>query len=348
MKGLTKTAPREGALELRDWAEPVAGPGEVVIAVEAAGICGTDLSIYKWAEALAQAYKWPVPLLLGHEFAGRVAAVGLGVEGLAVGDAVSANPILNCGRCYFCQAGRSEICDDRPLVGQHLPGAFASHTKVRASNVIKVPDGVPLDRAALAEPLAVALHAVQRVRLQPGETVAVVGAGPIGLLAALAARVSGAEQVIVTGLSRDATRLAIARELGCTTLDAEQSDAAALVREATGGRGADVVMEAGGHPSAVKQAVSLARKGGRIGLMGLPHYPTELSTSALALDEKELVGCRAYTMQTWRQVQALLPTVHPQLALIISHRIPLDEGVEAFRLAQSGEGVKILLLPAGR
>jgi 2-desacetyl-2-hydroxyethyl bacteriochlorophyllide A dehydrogenase len=315
--------------------------------VEAVGICGTDLSLYAWHQEIVDLYHPPLPLIMGHEFSGRVVSVGPEVAGFAAGELVAVNPIKQCGHCLYCQTGKTNLCDHRLMLGTQEPGAFAEYVVVPATHAIALPDKVGGDVAALCEPFCVALHALERVPVH-GKTVAVAGAGPIGLLVLVAALANGAERCLVTGLSRDARRLELAATLGAHPVNVSDQDPVDVVKEVTAGQGADVVFETAGHPTAVSQAIALARKGGRVGLLGLPHAPTAIATNAIAAREQELIGVRAYTPRTWQTCKALVPAIAPQLALLVSHRFALEDFDKAFGVAISKEAIKVVLCPAPR
>ncbi|MFQ5947205.1 MAG: zinc-binding dehydrogenase, partial [Anaerolineae bacterium] len=177
MKAIVKTDPGPGHVAYTDFADPEARPGEVVIEVRAAGLCGTDMSLYDWKESMIREYKPEPPVVMGHEFAGIVSEVGPGVTRFKVGDRVTGNGIMYCGECYFCRSGRHGICVNRPMLGVGLNGCFAQFVSLRQGNVFPLPPDVPFEIASMTEVLCVALHTMERVPVGPGDTV-VVGPGP--------------------------------------------------------------------------------------------------------------------------------------------------------------------------
>jgi threonine dehydrogenase-like Zn-dependent dehydrogenase len=199
MKAFVKVRPEPGGVEYLDWDVPSIGGGDVLIQVKAAGLCGTDMHLYEWPESIVREYKPKLPVVMGHEFSGVVAEVGSKVKNVKAGDRVTVNPLLYCEQCYFCKDGKQNICDNRPLLGLGVDGAFAESMAVRSSNVYRLDDAVPFDVGALSELTCVGLHAIGRVRLTGGDTVAVVGAGPLGFIMAVLAKHSGALRVFVTG-----------------------------------------------------------------------------------------------------------------------------------------------------
>jgi len=264
MKALVKTKPEPGGIEYLDWTIPKVGPGEILIQVKAVGICGTDLHIYDWAENIVREYKPKLPLVMGHEFAGIVVEVGPQVENWMAGDRVTAMPVLYCGECYFCRDGKQNICDHRPLLGLGADGAFAQYLTMRSTNVYKLDARISFELGALSELTCVGLHALEKARLTGGETVAIVGPGPLGIMMAVLARHSGAGRVFITGLEADRERLEIARQIGVTPIYVGQEDPRKLILDHTAGLGADVVFETAGSSSGVLQSLTLVRKGGEL------------------------------------------------------------------------------------
>ncbi|HUA40095.1 MAG TPA: alcohol dehydrogenase catalytic domain-containing protein [Streptosporangiaceae bacterium] len=264
MKALLKVAAGPGHVELRDVTEPAPGPGQVVLAVSYAGICGTDLHI------VADEFpSWP-PVVLGHEFTGQVQAVGPGVDPGLIGSRVVCEPHAGaCGSCYLCRRGCIQLCADKRSPGWGIDGAFASHLAVPARLLHLVPAGLPDRVAVLAEPMAVVLSALERAPVAPGDTVVVTGPGPVGILAALAARFAGAQEVVVIGRQGSSQlRLALAAELGFATVS-DAARAQSIVLSASAGRGADVLVETTGSADAIRLGADLLRRRARIAAIGL-------------------------------------------------------------------------------
>jgi threonine dehydrogenase-like Zn-dependent dehydrogenase len=345
MKAIVKTAPGPGNLAYTDFRDPELRPGQVVIEVQAAGLCGTDLSLYNWKESMVRVFKPKPPMVMGHEFAGVVAQVGPGVTGLKLGDRVTANPMLYCGHCYFCKAGRHSICDNRPQLGLGLDGCFARYIAVRQENVYPLPPEATFEAAAMSEVLCVALHALDRIPVGPGDTVAVVGPGPMGFLVLLAARAAGASRLVMTGLKVDGDRLQVAKSLGAHTIVADEADPAEGIRELTRGLGADVVFECAGHPSGVPQALELVRKGGRIGVLGQGYVDSSFNTAILSYREVELIGIRSYDPKVWHRSYDVLASRQMPLEALITHRLPLEEAARGIDLMKSKQGLKIMFTP---
>lgn len=276
MIGLVKVAPGNPELELREVELRRPTDAEVVIRVRYAGICGTDLHI-----ANDEFPSWP-PVVLGHEFAGAVEAVGAGVDPALLGARVVCEPHASaCHTCYLCRRGHPEVCASKRSPGWGVDGAFASHVVVPAWLLHRVPDELPDEVAVLAEPMAVAMTALRRANLAAGDAVLVIGPGPVGLLAALAARAMAAAQVVVAGRA-DGPRLETARKFGFTTTTSER--AGAMLRDRTDGRGADLVVEATGSATGVSAAFDAVRRRGRVAALGLSgttaiEVPWDLATS---------------------------------------------------------------------
>ena len=345
MKAFVKVKPEPGGAEYSDFDVPRIGPEEVLIEVKAAGICGTDGHLYDWADNIVREYKPKLPLVMGHEFAGIIIELGHKVNGLKKGDKVTAFPILYCGQCRYCRNGEPNICNNRPLLGLGANGAFAQFVGVRAKNVYKLDDKVPFEIGALSEITCVGLHAIDRIRIGFGDTVAVVGCGPLGIIMAILAKHSGAAHVFITGLEQDQQRLELARRIGATPVSVDKEDPKQLIIDSTDGMGADVVFETAGSPSGVVQSMDIVRKGGRVSILGQGHSPTEIMTATLSFREIELVGTRAYTGKDWDKVSGVLLNAGEDLRHIITHRLPLEKAAQGFQMMKSLEGMKIILEP---
>lgn len=345
MRAVAKTRGVPGALEVIDVPEPQVGPGQVRIRPLGGGICGTDVSIYHWYPGLAQDYHPDWPLILGHECAGTVEALGEGVSGLEAGDLVAVNPQLNCGTCVHCTAGRTSLCERYTVMGCHVNGGWAEHVLAPAANVHRLPPGLGPEAALLAEPLTVAVHSVAEcVGLQPGDSVLVLGAGTVGLLHLLVCQALGAARVIVAGLAADRARLALAEQLGALPVNVEAQALEAVVR-GVAPRGVDVAFDTTGHAAALQTALGPMRKGGRLGLVGINHEAAPLDTLPVVLGELELIGVRAYSRNTWHKSVALLERLAPRLPSLVTHRLPFSEAATAIGMIERREGVKVVLQP---
>lgn len=297
-------------------------PGEVVLDVVRAAICGTDSSEWAHGPLLTRP-----PVVLGHEFVGRVASVGDGVEGLAVGDRVVSGAGVSCGRCDWCRAGRTNLCARYYTLGLHVDGGLAERVATPAAICRPVPDDVADDAAAMAQPLAVALHAVRRSGVRAGEACAVIGVGGIGAFIVAAAAARGAAPLIAVDI--DEGRLATARRLGAhETIDARGRDLAEAILAATGGEGAHVVIEASGAPPAPAAALAATRRGGRMLLVGLQSAPRELDLLAFAVREVDVATTLAHVCDVDLPESLDLLARSDLASVVLDRVIPLDQLVE--------------------
>jgi len=276
MNAFVKVMPEVAGVEYLEMDAPRIKPDQVLIQVKAAGVCGTDVHLYDWADNIVREYKPKLPLIMGHEFAGAIAEVGSEAQRWKVGDRVTAFPVLYCGECFFCRNGQQNICDSRPLLGLGANGCFAEFVAVRSANVYRLDEAIPFDVGALSELACVGMHAIERIRLNGAKNIAVVGCGPLGLMLAILAKHSGAAQLFVTGLESDRVRLEIARQLGATAVQVPASDARELILSRTNGLGADIVFETAGVPAGVLQSMEIVRKGGKVSILGQGHGTTEI------------------------------------------------------------------------
>lgn len=346
MRAFAMVEARPEGARIVDLPEPSLSPDGVLVRVEAAGICGTDVSLLAWAPGMAARAGGRLPLIMGHEGAGVVQAVGSSVRGLVPGDRVAPITIHYCRTCRFCREGRSTICDSRPTLGIERDGVYAELLAVPADRVSRLGPGVSIEGGSLSDPIAVALQAFERVPIDSDDTVAIVGAGTIGLTLALVGRAFGPKRLFLVGLEADRDRLRLAGSLGIDAVEAEDPGVARRVVESvTAGYGADVVFESAGHPSAVQVAIGLARKGGRIGLVGLPHGPTEIGTAQLVWAEQAIVAIRGYNQSCWDRGQELLAAGRIDLSPLVTHRLPLVDAERAFKLVRRREALKVVLQP---
>jgi L-iditol 2-dehydrogenase len=326
--------PRQLALE--SLPSPSPGPGEAVIRVEAAGLCGTDYRI--WTGDRPVGY----PRVMGHEFVGTVQAVGSVVQGLALGQKVAVEPNYSCGACPLCREGNRNLCLSRTAVGIDVDGGFAQQARVPASCCWPAPDGVRNLQLMLAEPLAVVVRAVGRGAPAAGETAAVLGVGTLGLLAIQVLKASGAK---VLAVARSPRRMALAEELGADAVAvAGAGDPPAAARALSGREGADLVIETAGTAPAVEQAVELCRPGGRVVLTGLPHEPTTLSFFWVVRRELRIIGSMIY-QDEFPEAIRLLSAGAVRVDRLLSHQFPLDRIEEAFQAHRSPGAIKVAVLP---
>lgn len=342
MQALMKVAPGVGNVELREIAEPTPAEGQVLIAVKAAGICGTDLHIYH------DEFRTRPPVVMGHEIAGQVVAVGPGVTRVTGGERVTTETYFStCGVCRFCRSGQINLCPERRSIGSAVDGGFAPYLVVPERNIHRLPDQVDYTAGALTEPLACVIHgALEQVHLQPGDLAVVAGPGAIGLLTLQVVKASGA-RVIVLGTSRDAARLALAQQLGADhVVDVERDDASQLVRELTNGDGADVVYECSGAGPAAQQLLTLVRRAGQYAQIGLFGRPVAWDLDQVCYKELRVSGSNASVPSAWRRALALLQSGAVRTAPLVSNLLPLDEWQQAFDAFEQRSGVKLVLQPS--
>lgn len=353
---------RPGEMRLREVPVPEPGPGELLVRVEAALTCGTDIKTYRRGHP-----RIPLPMPMGHEFAGVVAATGAGVTAFREGDAIACVPTAPCGDCRLCRRGRESLCPD--AVGRMVFGAFAGFVRlprhIVEANVFKRPDGLPAVHAAALEPLACVVHGANRVALDRAETVVFVGDGPIAMLFAQLARLRGAGRVLLVG--RHEARLEVARALGIQALahpGAESEERAggtaagsgrggsrSRLREPvlawTGGIGADIVVEVVGRPEVWEEAAGLVAPGGELLLYGGCAAGTRASfdTERIHYEEVDIKGAFHYGHSDVRAARDLLVEGAIDVAPLITHERPLARLEEAIRLVLNREAVKVAIVP---
>lgn len=324
-----------GKIETRRVPVPELPEGSALVRVEYTGLCGTDFSILQGTHPRAQA-----PLIMGHEITGVVEVPGAG--GPPAGTRVTVEPLITCGRCRPCRDGFPHVCRNLGLYGIDAPGSLAEFVALPAGALVPVAAHVPARQAALAEPLAVAVHAVNRSGLQGGEHVAVFGAGPIGILTALVARHAGAT-VLISEPSEE--RAAAARSLGFETVP-PGADPVHAVKTATGGDGADVVFDTAGHPAVAAVLPAAARVRGTVVLVGVHKKPAEVDLQAVTFAELTVVGVRVYTRADVEHAVGLLETDALGLGRLPVRVFALADAAAAFAMAMSaGPVLKVLVTP---
>jgi alcohol dehydrogenase/L-iditol 2-dehydrogenase len=342
MKALVKYGRRDGEVEVRDMAEPDVLPGRVLIDVKAAGVCGSDL--HMWRENHSWAIK--LPLVLGHEFCGVVAAVGEGVTGFAVGDRVACETAAEvCGNCVYCLSGNYNLCPNRLGYGALADGAFTRYVNARPQILHRIPDNVPFEHAALTEPICVAYNAlVEKTAMRPGDLVVIQGPGPIGIMALQMVRLRGAGTIVMLGTDMDKHRLEVAAELGAHyTLNIQHEDASALIRSLGDGFGADLVVDCTGVSRALQQSMELVRPNGRITKIGWGPQPLDFNLDPIVAKAVTLQGSFSHTYPTWERVLGLLSTGQVNLKPVIGGVYSLDDWEEGFHMMEEGANVKSVL-----
>ena len=338
MRALIKAKAGEG-LWLEDVPEPEIGINDVLIRVKKTGICGTDLHIYDW-DAWAQK-TIPVPMVVGHEFAGDVVAFGSNVSDFQVGDLVSGEGHVVCGRCRNCMAGRRHLCAHSIGLGVNRPGAFAEYVALPMTNIWHHWRGIDEDVASIFDPFGNAVHTALSFPVL-GEDVLVTGAGPIGCMASAVVRHAGARHVVVTDLNP--FRLELARRMGATlAVDPREHDLAEVQRELGMTEGFDIGLEMSGNPDALRSMIANMAHGGRIALLGIPSGEVALDLDPVIfnmLTVKGIYGRQMY--ETWYQMTVMIQSgldIRP----VITHRFPHRDFEDAFAVARSGRSGKVIL-----
>ena len=336
---------RPGEIELRELPIPSTGDREALVRVRAVGLCGSDVHYYQHGKI--GPYVVEKPIILGHEAAGEVVAVGREVRGLRVGQRVAIEPGATCGICAYCKSGRYNLCPEvRFLATPPVDGAFCEYIAVREDWLHPVPEDMSFERAALVEPLSVGLHAVRRGEVGTGDTVVIVGMGPIGMFTLLAARKAGAARII--GIDLEPFRLERALRMGATdVVNPRDGDAGEAVRRLTGGRMADVAVETAGSGRAVQTALRLVRRGGKVVLVGLPQEEeTPLGVPYIVDNEIDIRGVFRYH-NTYPTGVAIMAERGVDLEPVITDRMTLEETPLAFEKAirEKHRTLKIVITP---
>ncbi len=338
MRALVKPAPGPG-LRLVEIERPEPAADEVLIDVTHAAICGTDLHIYNWDDWAAETIEPPVTV--GHEFVGRIAAVGSQVKHLDVGMRVAGEGHVVCGTCRNCRAGHGHLCRNTIGVGINRDGGFADFVAIPATNAYPVPDGVPDEVAAILDPLGNAVHTALSFDLV-GEDVLITGAGPIGQMAAAICRRAGARHIVVTDVSE--ARLRTAERMGASrAVPAGVDSLRATLAELGIVDGFDIALEMSGHPSAITDILATVNHGGHVGLLGLFVEDVAVDLNQAILKSLVIKGVYGREMfDTWYKATAMLQS-GLDVAPVITHRFDLEDFETAFEALRSGEASKIVL-----
>jgi threonine 3-dehydrogenase len=371
MPSIQFVAPKAGSLEVREAEVPRIKPNEVLIKVRAAAVCGSDLHLYQWDESirpklLKASDNFRHGVIAGHEFCGHVVEIGSEVGTimddpdvkLSIGDFVSAESHVVCGKCYQCTHGEKHVCVNDKIIGFDRDGAFARYIALPSSCIWKNDADLPFEIAAIQEPLGNAMHAAAHFPLK-GQRVAIIGLGPIGMFCSIIALIHGAERVITAEVSE--TRAKIAREIGVHDVimakpakvpderAAERARVQALIREAAGHDGPDVVLEMSGHPEAITNSIKSVRRGGKVVAFGLPKdaaytfddYSKDVIFNGITI--QGIIGRRIY--DTWYKVRDLvrIPEARAKLRKVITEVLPYTEFRGGFERMLKGEAGKIVL-----
>jgi len=353
MKAIVKERRQPGA-QVTTVDEPKIKQGEVLVKVEAASICGTDIHIWDWNE-WAQNRMKRLPIIFGHEVAGEVVETGKNVTTVQVGDKVSAETHIVDGTCYQCRTDRKHVCKNMEILGVDRDGVFAEYFALPEDNAWKNDPHLDSAIASVQEPLGNAVQAVlpkEHVEDIAGKNVAVLGAGPIGLMAIAVLRELGAAKVFATAGGLNRVRMELAKKMGADMVLSAREEGEKLVKkilDATDGNGVDVAMEMSGDPNAVRQAFEMLTPGGRVSLLGILEKPMELDLNdALIFKAATVYGITGRRMfETWYQVRGLLASsgFREKIASIITHRMPMRDVIKGIDLIKSKQAGKVTLQP---
>jgi threonine 3-dehydrogenase len=338
MRALVK-ARREPGIWMQEQPEPEIGHNDVLIRVRKAAICGTDIHIYNWDEWAQRTI--PVPMAIGHEFTGEIAAMGSEVRGLNVGDRVSGEGHVTCGFCRNCRAGRRHLCRNTQGIGVNRPGCFADYLVLPASNAFVLPDSIGDDVAAFLDPLGNATHAALSFDLV-GEDVLITGAGPIGLMAAAIARHVGARHVVITDVND--YRLELAPRMGATrAVNPQRETLDQVMRELGMREGFDVGLEMSGNPAAFRDMLRVMVHGGRVAILGIPPGEAAIDWNQVIFKGLVLKGIYGREMfETWYKMATMLQS-GLDVTPVITHHYGSADYIAAFEAMKSGRSGKVVL-----
>lgn len=342
MQAVVKFDRIDNAVEVRDVSEPTIGPDQVLLQVQAVGVCGSD--IHLWHEN--QSWQIKMPVVLGHEFGGVVAKVGARVQGFKAGDRVACETAAEvCGQCVYCLSGNYNLCPHRKGYGNQIDGSMTRFVAARPQILHRIPANVTFEQAALTEPVCVAYNAlVEKTLIKPGETVVIQGVGAIGIFALQIAKLRGAGTLIALGTDVDANRLKIAKQLGAThALNIQRENPIEFVKSLGDGFGADLIVDATGVSKALKLAMEMVRPNGKITKIGWGPQPLDFNLDPLVGKAVTLQGTFSHTYATWERVLGLFSAGLIDLKPVIGGVYPLSEWREAFVKMEEGANVKSVI-----
>lgn len=338
MKSLAKQEPRPG-MWMVDSPMPEMGPNDLLIKIRKTAICGTDMHIFNWDEWSQKTI--PVPMVVGHEYAGEVVEIGSEVAGFKRGDRVSGEGHITCGHCRNCRAGRRHLCRNTTGVGVNRQGAFAEYLVIPAFNAFKIPSNISDDMAAIFDPFGNAVHTALSFDLV-GEDVLVTGAGPIGIMAAAVAKHAGARYVVITDVND--YRLALAKKMGVSrAVNVNAESLKDVMNELGMTEGFDIGLEMSGVPSAFRDMLDKMNHGGKIAMLGIPPQDVSIDWNKVIFKGLTIKGVYGREMfETWYKMVSLLQS-GLDLSPIITHQLPVDDFQKGFEIMGSGQSGKVLL-----
>jgi L-iditol 2-dehydrogenase len=344
MEAVVKYADKPGATELRDVPVPAIGKSDVLVEVAYVGVCGTDPHLHRNASA----FKFERPFILGHEFAGTIVKAGEEVTGFSIGDRVTAETHAQfCGTCALCKQGNYHLCRGRKGYGFHVDGAFTKFVKVPERILHRIPENVSLKEASVTEPFCVAYKAlVSNSKIVPGDTVVVIGPGPIGILCVKVAQLCGAGEIIVIGTEGDDKRLTLSKEFGATIIiNSMKDDPLKRILSLGDGYGADLVVDTAGIAETLKLSMHAVRPAGQITKIGWGTRPIDFSLDPIIAKSVTLKGHFSHTWDVWEHCLTLMSKKMIDLNKIITHEFSIDQWEKAFELVETKAALKVVLKP---
>lgn len=344
MKAVIKYADAPGATEVRDIPIPEIGKTDVLVEVAYTGVCGTDPHLHNNTSA----FKFVRPFILGHEFAGTIVKIGSEVTGFSVGDRVTSETHAEfCGKCALCKQNNYPLCRERKGYGFHVDGAYTKFVKVPERILHHVPDNVSLKAASITEPFCVAYKAlISNSNIRAGDTVVIIGPGPIGILSAKLAKLSGAGEIVVIGTEGDDKRLELAKEFGATiTINSSDEDPLKRILSFGDGYGADLLVDLAGSSSTLKLCMDAVRPAGQITKIGWGRQPVNFSLDPLISKSVTFKGHFSHTWDVWEKCLILMGKEMIDLEKVITHELGIDQWEKAFELLETKEAVKVVLKP---
>jgi 2-desacetyl-2-hydroxyethyl bacteriochlorophyllide A dehydrogenase len=340
MRALIKTAPGVGNLEILETAPPAPGPGEALVRIGPSGLCGTDLLLY---DDVYRGRKRPVPcpLIVGHEASGEVVDLGPGTTWPPRGTRVGIEAVTGCGHCYHCLRGRYNLCQDWHHIGLTRAGVLAELVVVPAISLLPLPDEVTLESAAFLEPLATAMHTLERVKPAPGTSAAIVGPGPLGFLHLQVLQAAGVGPVVMYGQAGDESRLALAASLGATVFLGDRRELAAHADSVTKGIGFSLSIESGGTPTAIQSALDIVAGQGTLVSLGIVRG-TEIDVLQVMRKNLTWIGVVASVRRHFADAIELIRTGKVRPEDLITHRLPLGDALAGFHALRQREAVKVM------
>jgi 2-desacetyl-2-hydroxyethyl bacteriochlorophyllide A dehydrogenase len=340
VRALVKTAAGVGHLEVVEIAAPAPGPGEALVRIGPSGLCGTDLLVYD-GDYRGRNKPVPCPLIIGHEASGEVIELGPGTAWPAPGTRVGIEAVTGCGRCHHCVRGNYNLCQDWHHLGLTRAGVLAEFATVPTTSLLPLPDAVTLESAAFLEPLATAVHTVERVKPGPGTSAAIVGPGPLGFLHLQVLQAAGVGPVVMYGQSGDESRLAVAASLGADVFLGDRRTVAVHANQATDGIGFGLAIEAGGTSAAIQTALDIVACKGTLVSLGIV-APTEIDVLQVMRKDLTWIGVVASVRRHFAEAIRLIQASKIRPQDLITHRLPLRDAMAGFRAMRQREAVKVM------